>query len=362
MNFTRPASNSTGGKSRPERVASERASPERPGLLPDFLKPRTNSSAPFRVAVILVPGFALMSFASVIEPVRGANRLSGRTLYHWRLYAPENEMVGGGMVESNSGITVAAASVAELEQESFDIVVVCAASHAEHRRYRAVEELLRRLARRNVALAAVSTGSFVLARAGLLADRRCTVHWDYADSFAEAFPDIQLCNDLFVVDGSVLTCAGATAALDMMLQLIGAHNGQELARQISGQFLHGGIRAAADDQRRMLLGMGVTNSVVQKAVSLMEAAIEEPLALTELTRGTGVSQRQLERLCKRYLGATPAQYYVQLRLERARRILRQTDMSVAEVAIACGFVSLSHFAKVYRRHYGCSPREDRKAS
>jgi transcriptional regulator GlxA family with amidase domain len=327
------------------------------GLLPDFLKPRNNAKAPFRVAVILVPGFALMSFASVIEPVRGANRLSGSKFYEWELFAPE-----GGMVESNSGITVAATSVSALEQSSFDLVVVCAASHAEQRRFRAVEESLRRLARRNIALAAVSTGSFVLARAGLLTDRRCTVHWDYADSFAEAFPDIALCNDLFVVDGSILTCAGATAALDMMLQLIGAHHGQDLARQISGQFLHGGIRAAADDQRRMLLGMGVTNSVVQKAVSLMEAAIEEPVPLSELTRRTGVSQRQLERLCKRYLGATPAQYYVQLRLERARRMLRQTDMSVAEVAIACGFVSLSHFAKVYRRHYGLSPREDRKAS
>ncbi len=327
------------------------------GLLPDFLKPRTNAKAPFRVAVILVPGFALMSFASVIEPVRGANRLSGSKFYEWELFAPE-----GGMVESNSGITVAAAPVSALEQGSFDLVVVCAASHAEQRRFRAVEETLRRLARHNVALAAVSTGSFVLARAGLLTDRRCTVHWDYADSFAEAFPDIAVCNDLFVVDGSILTCAGATAALDMMLQLIGAHHGQDLARQISGQFLHGGIRAAADDQRRMLLGMGVTNSVVQKAVSLMEAAIEEPVPLSELTQRTGVSQRQLERLCKRYLGATPAQYYVQLRLERARRMLRQTDMSVAEVAIACGFVSLSHFAKVYRRHYGLSPREDRKAS
>ena len=327
------------------------------GLLPDFLKPRTNAKAPFRVAVILVPGFALMSFASVIEPVRGANRLSGAKFYEWELFAPE-----GGMVESNSGITVAAAPVSALEQSPFDLVVVCAASHAEQRRFRPVEETLRRLARRNVALAAVSTGSFVLARAGLLTDRRCTVHWDYADSFAEAFPDIALCNDLFVVDGSILTCAGATAALDMMLQLIGAHHGQDLARQISGQFLHGGIRAAADDQRRMLLGMGVTNSVVQKAVSLMEAAIEEPVPLSELTQRTGVSQRQLERLCKRYLGATPAQYYVQLRLERARRMLRQTDMSVAEVAIASGFVSLSHFAKVYRRHYVLSPREDRKAS
>jgi transcriptional regulator GlxA family with amidase domain len=357
MNVAAPA--------RAQRPGSAPKATERggaPGLLPEFLKPRTNAKSPFRVAVILVPGFALMSFASVIEPIRGANRLSRLRYYDWELFAPENEMVSGGMVESNSGITVAAAPVAGLEQAHFDLVVVCAASHAEQRRFRAVEDMVRRLARRNVALAAVSTGSFVLARAGLLAERRCTVHWDYADSFAEAFPDIAVCNDLFVVDGSILTCAGATAALDMMLQLIGAHHGQELARQISGQFLHGGIRAAADDQRRMLLGMGVTNAVVQKAVSFMEAAIEDPVPLAELTRRTGVSQRQLERLCKRYLGATPAQYYVQLRLERARRMLRQTDMSVAEVAIACGFVSLSHFAKVYRRHYGLSPREDRKAS
>ena len=362
MNFARPSrGGATGAAKAPERNAQPMSS-GRSGLLPEFLKPRGHQAEPFRVAVILVPGFALMSFASVIEPIRGANRLSRRDLYRWKLYAPGNEMVGGGMVESNSGITVAADAVAALEQENFDIVVVCAASHAEQRRYRAVEEMLRRLARRNVPLAAVSTGSFVLARAGLLADRRCTVHWDYADSFAEAFPDIQLCNDLFVIDGSILTCAGATAALDMMLQLIGAHYGQELARQISGQFLHGGIRAAADDQRRMLLGMGVTNGVVQKAVSLMEAAIEDPIPLSELTRRMGVSQRQLERLCRRYLGVTPAQYYVQLRLERARRMLRQTDMSVAELATACGFVSLSHFAKVYRRHYGCSPREDRIAN
>ena len=346
MNFTPPTKNAK---------TTERASA--PTVLPEFLKPRTNGTAPFRVGVILIPGFALMSFASVIEPVRGANRVSGFTHYDWELFAPE-----GGMVESNSGITVAAAPVTLLEQSHFDLVVVCSASHAEQRRFRAVEDVVRRLARRNVALAAVSTGAFVLARAGLLTDRRCTVHWDYADSFAEAFPDIEVCNDLFVVDGSILTCAGATAALDMMLQLVGAHHGQELARNISGQFLHGGIRAAADDQRRMLLGMGVTNAVVQKAVSMMEAAIEDPLPLSDLASRMAVSQRQLERLCKRYLGVTPAQYYVQLRLERARRMLRQTDMSVAELAIACGFVSLSHFAKVYRRHYGCSPREDRTAN
>src|SRR5262245_35248450 len=153
MNFARAE--------KPAEAKSERASA--PTVLPEFLKPRPNATAPFRLGVILVPGFALMSFASLIEPVRGANRLSGASLYDWQLFAPE-----GGMVESNSGITVAASPVSILEQSQFDLVVVCAASHAEQRRFRTVEDLLRRLARNNVALAAVSTGSFLLARAGLL--------------------------------------------------------------------------------------------------------------------------------------------------------------------------------------------------
>jgi transcriptional regulator GlxA family with amidase domain len=325
--------------------------------VPDFLKSRTAPGEPFSLAIVILPGFALMSFASIVEPFRGANRLSGKELYRWRLFGPE-----GGMVESNSGISVQAEAIDGIAQGDFDMAILCAGSHIEHRRYRNVEAAARRLGARGVVLTAVSTASFVLARAGLLQGRKCTVHWDYADTFAETFPEIELSNNLFVLDGRIVTCAGATAALDLMLQLITCHHGRELSRQISGQFLHGGIRPAADDQRRMLLGVGVTNALIQRAVTLMEESIEEPMAQFDLARKVGVSQRQLERLCRRYLGATPARYYAQLRLDRARRMLRQTELPIAEIAIACGFVSLSHFSKVYRRQFGCSPRSDRRPS
>lgn len=324
------------------------------GPVPEFLKPRS-ASEPFRLGLVLIPGFALMSFASIVEPFRGANRLTGQVLYRWRLFGPED-----GMVESNSGISVSAEGVGRLDAAEFDLVIICAGSHAEHKRFRNVEGMMRRLSAGGTPLAAISTASFVLARAGLLKGKRCTVHWDYAETFAESFPEIELCNDLFVIDGRLMTCAGATAALDMMLQLIGCHHGKDLPRQISGQFLHGGIRPAADDQRRMLLGVGVTNALIQRAVVLMESTIEEPISQFDLAKQVGVSQRQLERLCKRYLGTTPARYHAQLRLDRARRMLRQTEMPIAEIAIACGFVSLSHFSKVYRRQFGCSPRSDRR--
>jgi transcriptional regulator GlxA family with amidase domain len=323
----------------------------------DFAAARTIGSAPFRLAIILVPGFALMSFASVIEPARAANRMSGRKLYEWKLFGTTP-----GSVESNSGIEVACNPVSELDPADFDMSIVCAASHAETKRFMVVEAATRRLHRAGLAIAAVSTGSFVLARAGLLAGKRCTVHWDYADSFREAFPEVELLNDLFVVDGRILTCAGATAALDMMLELIQCHHGRELARQIADQFLHGGIRGASEGQRQVLLGAAVRNAVVQKAVQRMEATVEEPVSPARLAHELGVSQRQLERLSKRYLGCTPAKFHAQLRLQRARRMLRQTELSVAEIAIACGFVSLSHFAKAYRRQFSVSPRQDRQAA
>jgi transcriptional regulator GlxA family with amidase domain len=321
----------------------------------NFLAARAPDAPAFHLGLLLVPGFALMSFASVIEPARGANRMSGKALYDWTLFSAH-----GGEVLSNSGIGLQTQSLAEMRLDNVDMLVVCAATQGELYRDLETEALLRRLRRHGVAVGAVSTGSFLLARAGLLKDRRCTVHWDYLESFQEAFPDFKLCDDLFVIDDGVVTCAGATAALDLMLQMIRAHQGADLARSIAQQFLHGAIRASADDQRDMRHRLGIANPVVLRAVGLMEATLEEPVPPHSLAAAVGVSQRQLERLCKRYLGCTPARYHMRLRLERARRMLRQTSLSIAEVAVACGFVALSHFAKAYRHHFGCRPRDDRR--
>lgn len=334
------------------KAAGVAEAPANPDL---FLTARTAASPAFHLALLLVPGFALMSFASMIEPARGANRMSGKSLYDWTLYSAE-----GGEVLSNSGIGLQTRPLSELRIDAIDMLVVCAATEGELYRDLDTEAMLRRLQRHGVAVGAVSTGSFLLARAGLLKDRRCTVHWDYQESFHEAFPEYRLCDDLFVIDDGVVTCAGATAALDLMLQVIRSHHGPDLARSIAQQFLHGAIRASVEDQRDMRHRLGIANPVVLRAVSLMEATLEEPVPPHSLAAAVGVSQRQLERLCNRYLGCTPARYHMRLRLERARRMLRQTSLSIAEVAVACGFVALSHFAKAYRHQFGCRPRDDRQ--
>jgi len=325
------------------------------GRTGNFLTSRTPDNGAFHLGLLLVPGFALMSFASVIEPARSANRMSGKALYDWTLYSAQ-----GGEVLSNSGIGLQTQSLAEMRLDNLDLLIVCAGTQGELYRDLETESVLRRVRRHDIAVGAVSTGSFLLARAGLLQNRRCTVHWDYLESFHEAFPEYLVCDDLFVIDDGVVTCAGATAALDLMLQTIRSHHGADLARSIAQQFLHGAIRTSGDDQRDMRHRLGIANPVVLRAVGLMESTLEEPVPPHTLAEAVGVSQRQLERLCKRYLGCTPARYHMRLRLERARRMLRQTSLSIAEVAVACGFVALSHFAKAYRHHFSCRPRDDRR--
>ncbi len=320
-----------------------------------LLAPRLPEAAAFHLAIVLAPGFALMSFASVVEPARGANRVSGRKFYDWALFSTR-----GGEVESNSGITVRTRPLAELEADDIDFVVICAATNAEQIADLELESALRRLTRHGVAIGAVSTASFILARAGLLDGRRCTLHWDYLEAFREAFPEVEASEELYVIDDGVVTCAGATAALDMMLELIRGHHGPALARSIAEQFLHGAIRTSEDVQRGDLRQrLGVANPNLLKAVGLMEESVESPLPPGDLAAEIGVSQRQLERHFRRYLGCTPAKYYMRLRLDRARRLLRQTSLSVTEVAIASGFVALSHFAKAYRQQFGIRPRDDR---
>ena len=205
------------------------ASPVQPRGL---LAPRLTDAPAFHLAIVLTPGFALMSFASVVEPARGANRVSGRRYYDWALYSTH-----GGEVESNSGITVRTRPLADLDSVGIDFAVICAASKAEQIVDPELEAALRRLTRHGVAIGAVSTASFILARAGLLDGRRCTLHWDYLEAFREAFPEVETSEELYVIDDGVVTCAGATAALDMMLELIRGHHGDRKSTRLNSSHI-----------------------------------------------------------------------------------------------------------------------------
>ncbi len=308
----------------------------------------------FKVGFLLVPDFSMLAFASAIEPLRSANRMSGAKLFEW-IIGSENSTP----VMASNGVEVATNGDLD-DLITCNMVFVCSGINAQQHGRKEVLNALRLAERRGATVGAICTGTWLLAAAGLLQDKRCTIHWENHDGLAEEFPDLEVTNDLFEIDGDRVTCSGGTASLDMMLHLIAQAHGTKLAKLVSDQFIHDRIREAHDRQRMELRSrLGVSHPKLLAVAEEMEANLEEPLPQTEIARRTGLSTRQLERLFRKYLGTTPTRYYLNLRITRARHLLRQTSMSILSVALACGFVSASHFSKCYREIYGRTPRVER---
>lgn len=312
------------------------------------------SAQPETFAFLLLPRFSIMSLSGVLDPLRAANRLAESQIYDWRIISTDGEPV-----QSSSRVSVIVDAAMRDVERLPNLIIV---TGFEPERYATKDVLgwLRRLDRQGCRMGAVSTGSHILARAGLLDGYRCTIHWENIDSFREAFPDIIVTEEVYEVDRNRFTASGGTAALDMMLGLIALRHGRALATGVAEQFIHERIRDNRDHQRMALRRrLGVPHPKLLAAVELMEQNLEEPLTRAELARRASLSTRQLERLFAKYLNRTPTRYYLELRLARARALLTQTTMPVLDVALACGFVSASHFSKCYRERFNRTPREDR---
>jgi transcriptional regulator GlxA family with amidase domain len=309
---------------------------------------------PHTAGFLLLPDFALLSYACAIEPLRAANRLSGRPLYAWRHVA-----IDGASARASNGIEIKAGHGLD-DEFHVDTVLVCAGGNPAQFRDRRVSRWLRGLARRGVRLCGVSGGPYALARAGLLTGHRCTIHWEHFPAFAEEFPELDATRSLFVIDRDRLTCSGGTSALDMMHALIEQDHGHELAAAVSDWFLQTEIRAGSGPQRMALRQrFNVSNERLLRALGDMESHLQEPASRGELASRAGVSVRQLERLFSSHLGSTMRAHYLQTRLDRARILLRETAMPVIAVAVATGFASPSHFTRSYRQAFGVSPRQER---
>jgi AraC family transcriptional regulator, glycine betaine-responsive activator len=311
------------------------------------------------MAFLLVPDFSMMSFASAVEPLRIANRLSGRPLYRWPLVSKDGQPVRGSngvAVQVDLGID----EIQPGQGGQLPTVVLVSGLGGERYQDREVFAWLRRMDRHGATVGALCTGAHILARAGLITDHRCTIHWENLPGFVEAFPDIDVAADLYEIDRNRFTCSGGTAPLDLMLSRIAQTHGDELATKVSEQCLLDRIRGPHDRQRMPIrIRLGVHHPKLIMAIELMEANIEDPLPQEQLAHYIGLSRRQLERLFRRHMGRTPAQYYLELRLERARHLLYQTDLPIMNIACACGFVSASHFSTCYRQMFGKTPRAER---
>jgi transcriptional regulator GlxA family with amidase domain len=308
------------------------------------------------LGVVLTPGFSMMVFAATIEPFRGANLIRGEPLYRWSLISPD-----GGPVTSGAGIEIATTPLPKVAETQIQLLVVCGGMGTVSYESPRLTAFLRQLSRRKVIIGAVSTAQFILASIGLLDNRRCTVHWDSMNVFKERFPHLNVSDDLFVIDNGVFTCAGGIGVMDVMLQFIRERQGIRFATHVSDLFIRGAIRQSKDAQRMTPRNrLGIVQSAVVKAIEIMERTVEKPVRTAGIARKVGVSMRQLERLFHQHLGCSPIHYYVCVRLEAARRLLRQSAMPVLEIGMACGFTSASHFARIYRSHFGVAPSVDRE--
>ncbi|NEY89515.1 GlxA family transcriptional regulator [Tabrizicola oligotrophica] len=317
---------------------------------------RTPSDQIIHLLVIVTPNFNLLATTGLIDPLRAANYLDGTARFRWSVASSE-----GGMTMASNGLGLATQRLGDLVNEPFDMVVVSSSWAPEAHDSPALLAALRKFARNGCAMGALDTGAFLLAKAGLLAGRRATVHYEHIDSLRELREETDVTEDLYVFDDNRFTCCGGTASVDLGLHILRGTCGDSLANAAARYIFHPGARPPGTPQNPAgvePLGHATPDSV-RRVIAEMERHLEEPLTIPELCDKARISQRQINRLFTRYVGKTPQLYYRDIRLDRARGLVTQTELPMSEIAVASGFASQAHFSKAYHERFGIQPRVDR---
>ncbi len=323
--------------------------------MPALQLPRNSVRAIESVGFLLIPGFALLSYAAAVEPLRAANQLAGKTLYRWWNATP-----GDKPAVASNGAAILPDFKFGADAGPLDLLFVCAGGNPATFNDKRTFSWLRKLAARGVIIGGISGGPFILAKAGLLHRRRCTVHWEHVPALEEAFPDIEPTRALFEIDTDRITCSGGVSGLDMMVALITRDHGYELGAAVSDWFLHTHVREGTGPQRMDLrFRLGIADDKLLKALRAMESNLETPLSRQLISDIAGVSLRQLERSFGTSLGRGVHEHYLALRLARSRQLLRETSLSILEIALATGFASGSQFSRAFKQAFGSRPREAR---
>lgn len=300
------------------------------------------------LALLVLPQSSILEVASTLDPLRAANRHLGREAFRWRVVTPDGlaaPLTCGIQLPSDGALSAA---------EGADALIVIAGFQQWMGATPPLIRDLARMAPRFAAMGGIDAGPWVLARAGLLAGHRATVHWEDQEDFAAAHPDVDVVPDRYTIDRARFCAGGAAPAGDLMLHLIGRRHGPALALQVANSFITAPRHGNEPQMQRPSADPRLDPRVAQ-ALRLMEARLDAPLPMPRIAAELGLSIRRLEGLFRDNLGLTPAAYALGLRLQAARRMLTDTSHPLSEVALRCGFSSPSALSRAFARAFGMAP-------
>ncbi len=311
--------------------------------------------APIPITVLVVSGSTMMTLASIIDPLRAANRLSDRTVFDWRLTA-----IDGESVDLAGGLSFPVSAPFRASDSGQFLIVVASFDHRTHAPAPLIAALQRAVRNFDV-VCGVEAATWLLARSGQISGKQVTTHWEDLENLQQAYPDADVTDARFVIDGKVWSCGGASPAFDMMLYLIEQTCSPQLALEVASVFVYDQLHTASDRQPTTSLGVLEQNQPkLAAAIRIMEKSIDSPITTAAIARRVGVSQKTLESLFRRSLQVTPGSYYLNLRLQLARKLVIDTRLGMQEIAIRTGFGSQSAFSRGFRNGFGLSPLQLRQ--
>ena len=307
-----------------------------------------------RIGFVLIPDFHMMALIGAIEPLRVSNHISGQPLCDWLLYSTD-----GNPVTASNRLRIDVDGPIE-DCGQFDLTLICASMHADQYASAKILSNLRRWNSEGRVIGAMDSGTMILARAGLLDGFRATANYNELEGLREQYPNVEFTDHLFEIDRNKVTCAAGTAPVDLMLNVVKKRLGNEFATRVSSHMFHERIRESSESQHYIVRHHGYNVAPkIRKAINVMEAHVDSHLSIESIAKKTGTTIRELQRSFRRHFKQSPTEFYMRLRMERARQFLNQTEMSVLSIALACGFESQEHFARRFKQSYGHTPREER---